>query len=63
MNKIVRPTNAKPIWGRSGALVAGVLIAFREIVPEAPWWALLILAGVVLVVEQLRAPSQKADAS
>ncbi len=62
MNKILRPAKAKPIWGRSGALVGGVLIAFREIVPEAPWWASLILAVAVLAVEQLRAPSQKADA-
>ena len=60
MNKIVRPKDATPIWGRSAAAMAAVLLAFREIEPEAPWWASLILAGVVLVLAQLAAPSKRA---
>ena len=61
MTNIVKPDNAKPIWGRSGALMAGVLLAFREIVPTAPWWASLILAGVVLIGEQVFRPSTPAS--
>jgi len=60
VNKIVKPPGAKPIWGRSATAMAAALLGFREIVPDAPWWASLVLAVVVLVLEQLLRPSQKA---
>ena len=60
MNKILQPEGAKNVLQRSGTTMAVALLGFREIVPEAPWWASLILAVVVLVGEQLFSPSQKA---
>lgn len=54
MTKIFKPTDgSKPIWGRSATTMAAVLISFREIVPEAPWWASLVLATVVVGLQQV----------
>jgi hypothetical protein len=57
---IINPEGAKNLFQRSGTTMAVVLLGFREIEPDAPWWASLILAVVVLVIEQVFSPSQKA---
>ena len=57
LKALVKPEGGKAVWGRSGAAMAAVLIAWREIEPDAPWWSSLILAVVVLVAAQVWKPS------
>jgi hypothetical protein len=47
----------KNLLSRSGTTVGAALVALKGIAPEAPWWAFLILAVVVIVTEQAFRPS------
>ena len=61
MNKILRPPGAKTIIQRSGTKVAALLIVVREVLPDAPWWGLALIALAFMALEQVFAPSQPAE--
>jgi len=58
--KIVKPEGAKSFAGRSGTHIAIVVVLVREVLPETPWWALLLVGFAVVALEQVFRPSQTA---